>query len=252
MSGPTRKPVAAGPGGAGAAAAPSRQTAGTARRPPARPPRRSRSRRVIPSVLMGSSCVDPCECAIIYGMRIVERTILAVLLAATLATLLLVARNGLAPVQHPVSFGLVLWAWVLLFYSAVGAGALLLAGLASKLPGLRSLPRWLLFGATAVFTAVALVSNPRAVSSVFTLSGPGLSALLLPVSVVLCALALPAVGAPLDRGAAWVRAGALIGVASGLGALAPHGERPGTAVRTSASARVQGHRFVLVGVDGAD
>src|SRR6266851_7484190 len=67
MSGPTRKPGAAGPGGAGAAAASSRQTPGTARRPPARPLRRSSSRRVIPSALIGSSCVDPCECAIIYG-----------------------------------------------------------------------------------------------------------------------------------------------------------------------------------------
>jgi hypothetical protein len=185
-------------------------------------------------------------------MRIVERTVLAILLAATLATLLLVARNGLVPVQHPVSFGLVLWAWVLVFYSAVGLGAILLAGLASKLPGLGSLPRWLLFGATAVFTAVALVSNPRAVSSVFALSGSGLSSLLLPASAVLCALALVAVGAPLTRGAAWVRTGALIGVSGGLLALAPHGERPETAVRTPASARIQGHRFVLVGVDGAD
>ena len=185
-------------------------------------------------------------------MRIVERTVLAILLAATLATLLLVARNGLVPVQHPVSFGLVLWAWVLLFYSAVGLGVLLLAGLVSKLPGLGSLPRWLLFGATAVFTAVALVSNPRAVSSVFALSGSGPSALLLPASAVLCALALVAVGAPLARGAGWVRTGALIGVSGGLLALAPHGEWQETAVRTPASARIQGHRFVLVGVDGAD
>jgi hypothetical protein len=175
-----------------------------------------------------------------------------VLLAATLATLLLVARNGLAPVQHPVSFGLVLWSWVLLFYSAIGLGALLLAGLASKLPGLARLPGWLLLVTPPLFMVVALWSNPRALSSVFALSGPGLFRLLLPASAALCALALVAVGVPLARGAAWVRIGVLIGVASGLLALVPPGERPGRGARTSAPAHIQGHRFVLVGVDGAD
>jgi hypothetical protein len=156
-------------------------------------------------------------------MRIVERTVLAVLLAATLATLLLVARNGLAPVQHPVSFGLVLWAWVLLFYSAVGLAALALAGLVSKLPRLARLPGWLLLVATLLFTAVALASNPRALSSVVALGGPGLFRLLLPVSAALCALALVAVGAPLARGAGWIRIVALIALVSGLLSLLPVG-----------------------------
>src|SRR5712692_2139249 len=54
MSEPTRKPPAAGAGveGAASAMAPSRHAAGTARRLPAKPPRRSSSRRVIPSALM--------------------------------------------------------------------------------------------------------------------------------------------------------------------------------------------------------
>ncbi|HEY2943101.1 MAG TPA: alkaline phosphatase family protein [Vicinamibacteria bacterium] len=185
-------------------------------------------------------------------MSIGERAALAVLLAATLATLLLVARNGLAPVQHPLSFGLVLWGWVLLFYSAVGLGVLLLAGLASRLPGLRGLPRWLLFGATAVFTVIALASNPRALSSAFALDGPGLFPLLVPVSAVLGALALVAVGAPLARGAKWIRIGVLIAVVSGLLSLVPVGGSGNARGGASPSPRLQGLRFVVVGVDGAD
>jgi type I phosphodiesterase/nucleotide pyrophosphatase len=196
--------------------------------------------------------VDPCEWAIIYGMRITERTVLAVLLAATLATLLLVARNGLAPVQHPVSFGLVLWAWVLLFYSAVGLAALALAGLVSKLTGLARLPGWMLLVATILFTAVALASNPRAVSSVLALGGPGLFRLLLPVSAALCALALVVVGAPLARGAGGIRIGVLIALASGLLSLLPVGGGGNARGGASPSARLQGLRFVVVGVDGAD
>jgi sulfatase-like protein len=185
-------------------------------------------------------------------MRIVERTVLAVLLAATLATLLLVARNGLVPAQHPVSFGLVLWAWVLLFYSAVGLAALALAGLVSKLPRLARLPGWLLLVATLLFTAVALASNPRALSSVVALGGPGLFRLLLPVSAALCALALVAVGVPLARGAAWIRIGVLIALVSGLLSLLPVGGAGNARGGASPSARLQGLRFVVVGVDGAD
>ena len=82
-------------------------------------------------------------------MRVVERSLLAVLLAATLATLLLVARNGLAPVQHPLTFGLVVWAWVVLFYGAVGLALLAVGGLASLLHGLRPLPGWLVSASAA-------------------------------------------------------------------------------------------------------
>ncbi len=60
-------------------------------------------------------------------MRVVERSFLGVLLAATLATLLLVARNGLAPVQHPLTFGVVVWAWVVLLYALVVFALLLVA-----------------------------------------------------------------------------------------------------------------------------
>src|SRR5437773_4300679 len=69
MSGPTRRPVAAGAAGAGAAAASSRQAPGTARRPPARPPRRSSSRRVIPSALIGLLHVISAD-VLLPGMRL--------------------------------------------------------------------------------------------------------------------------------------------------------------------------------------
>jgi len=185
-------------------------------------------------------------------MKVVERAVLGVLLAATLATMLLVARNNLAPVQHPLSFGLVLWAWVALFYSAVALAALLLGALASRLPRLRSLPGRLVFGGTVLFAVVALASNPRAVSSLFSLEGPGLFRTLVPLSAVLCALALVGAGAPLARGRAGVRIVALVAVASGLLALLPDGESPGRSRGASASVRIAGPRFVLVGVDGAD
>jgi len=185
-------------------------------------------------------------------MSIVERTVLGVLLAATLATLLLVARNGLAPVQHPLSFGLALWGWVALFYSAVGFAGLLVATVVSLLAGLRPLPRWTVFAAAALFTSVALVSNPRAVSSLFTLQGQTPFRVLVPASALLCALALVAVGAPVTRGGAGIRFLALLAVGSGLLALVPEAGRRGEARVASADPHLRGLRFVLVGVDGAD
>jgi Type I phosphodiesterase / nucleotide pyrophosphatase len=185
-------------------------------------------------------------------MRIGERIGLAVLLAATLATLLLVARNGLAPVQHPLSFGLVLWAWILLFYSAIGLGVVALSGLASLSPRLRGPRAWLLLASAGLFVAVALLSNTRAVAALFWLEGPRLFRALVPVSALLCSLALPAVIAPLRGTAAAVRAGAVLAVASGLLALVPRGGGASVAGPGAISARRQGHRFALVGVDGAD
>ena len=187
-------------------------------------------------------------------MRVVERTVLGVLLAATLATLLLVARNGLAPVQHPVSFGLVLWGWIALFYAAAGLATLLVGGLASWLPGLRSLPRWLVGVAAILFVGAALVSNPRAVASLFSLEGPARFRMLAPASAVLCALALAVVGAPLARGQAAIRLAALVAVAGALLALLPEGDTRAGGARAAASSLtfLQGGRFALVGVDGAD
>jgi hypothetical protein len=185
-------------------------------------------------------------------MSVVERTVLGALLAATLATMLLVARNDLAPVQRPLSFGLVLWAWVVLFYSAVGFAALLLGGLASRLPALRGLPRWLVSTAILVFTLVALGSNPRAVSSLFSMDGPSSFRLFVPASAGLCALVLAALAVPLSRGRAAVRIGAVMAVAGGLLALFPERERSSDGRRATLSARVQGMRVAVVGVDGAD
>jgi hypothetical protein len=185
-------------------------------------------------------------------MRLAERTFLAVLLAGTLATLLLVARNGLAPVQHPLSFGLVLWAWVVLFYAAAGGAFLLLTVAASRLPGLRGVSRWIPFVAAASFTAVALASNRRAAASLFVLDGEPRFRLLVPTAAVLCVLALVAAGLPFARGRAWVRALALLAVAGGLLALVPQRVAPGGGGGGAARTRVQGMRFALVGVDGAD
>lgn len=185
-------------------------------------------------------------------MKITERIVLAVMLAATLATLLLVARNGLAPVQRPLSFGLVLWAWILLFYAAIGLGALGLGAVASLAPPLRGLRAWLLLAGAGLFVVVALLSNTRALAALFSLEGPLRFRALVPVSALLCSLALLAVSAPLRGATAVVRAGALFAVAGGLLALVPRGGGASAPAPGAASARRQGQRFALVGVDGAD
>jgi hypothetical protein len=188
-------------------------------------------------------------------MNLAERILLGVLLATTLATLLLVARNGLAPVQHPLTFGLVLWAWTALLYSTAGLAVALLASLVRLRPGLRGAPRWILFTVAATFTAVALLSNPRAVSSLFRLQGQGLFPVLAPASAVLCALALLVLGAPLRRvPAPALRAAALIAWAGGLLSLLPPDAGHGKSRGPSSPARfaVKGLPFALVGVDGAD
>ena len=215
---------------------------------PARPVLQGRVRPPVLGVSAPLPPYNPCR----PTMKVAERTVLAVLLAATLATLLLVARNGLAPVQHPLSFGLVFWAWVALLYSVVGAAALLVAAAASRLPGLSTASRWALFAATALFTAVALASNRRAVSSLFLLQGEARFRVLVPASAVLCAIALLAVGAPADPRARVLRWVALLAVAGGLLALVPQRPDDKGSRGRSAEARPQGLRFALVGVDGAD
>jgi Type I phosphodiesterase / nucleotide pyrophosphatase len=185
-------------------------------------------------------------------MKTAERIALATVLATTLATLLLVARNGLAPVQRPLSFGLILWAWILLFYAAIGLVFLVLAGLASRWPGRRGVSRWLVLAGTSLFVAVALASNPRAVASLFSLEGPHLFGVLVPASAILCALALPAVGAPFRGRPAAVRAGALLAVATGVLALLPGDGGGSTDGARPVETRRQGLRVALIGVDGAD
>lgn len=185
-------------------------------------------------------------------MRTAERIALATVLAATLATLLLVARNRLAPVQRPLSFGLILWAWILLFYAAIGLAAFLLAALASRWPGRPGVSRWLVPAGTILFVVVALAANPRAVASLFSLEGPHFFGVLVPLSAVLCALALPAVGAPLRGRAAAVRAGALVAIATGVLALLPGGGGGSADATGAASTGRQGQRLALIGVDGAD
>jgi type I phosphodiesterase/nucleotide pyrophosphatase len=90
------------------------------------------------------------------------------------------------------------------------------------------------------------------VSALFSLEGPGLFRALVPLSALLCVLALVGVGAPLARGRAGVRIVALVALASGLLALLPDGASPNRSGGASASVRIAGPRFVLVGVDGAD
>jgi len=74
---------------------------------------------------------------------------------------------------------------------------------------------------------------------------------LVPIGAVLCALALFAIAAPLSRGRAVVRIGAILAVATGPVALLPDEPSGSANAGTSTSVRLQGQRFALVGVDGA-
>jgi hypothetical protein len=53
-------------------------------------------------------------------MAFLERTVLGLLLAATLATPLFVAQSGLARTETAVTFGLLFWQWFLALYALVG------------------------------------------------------------------------------------------------------------------------------------
>jgi hypothetical protein len=184
--------------------------------------------------------------------EILERTLLTALLAATLAALLLVARNRLAPVQSPLSFALVLWAGFALLYLALAPLQLLGA---AALSGRLRMARRALVAATALgFLGLATLSNRGALKALGSLPGPARSHGLGPASAVLAAggllwLAL----APPGRRRAYrlLSAGALATAAaafypSARASPAEQGPQP------AAVPRVRGLPLVVIGIDGAD
>jgi hypothetical protein len=194
----------------------------------------------------------------------VERAVWGGLLSGVVATALLVARNGLAPTQHPLTFGWVFGGW---FAAAGVAGALALAllllGVARLLrrPSLApALVSWISSGAAAW----VWWSNARGARMAFALQGPVHFRLLLPAALVLAASALALLAlATLVPGRRPVKiAGRALGLLALLGvcvALAP--ERYFAAARGSgasgagvtAPAQLSALPPVFViGLDGAD
>lgn len=186
-----------------------------------------------------------------------ERVVLAVLLAACVATLLLVSRSGLFPTQRPLTFGMAFGITWLVLYAALG----LVPAIVMLLVLRRRLPRTtqLLFSlAIAGFCAAVAVWNARGVRQVFTLDGPGRFRWLVPSAFALAVIALlTAVVEPffMRRGRLLLRAFALSAVAATFFALSPLPPVPTvtlTDVPTVTGPSDAAHRFLLIGVDGAD
>jgi hypothetical protein len=184
--------------------------------------------------------------------RDLERQVLAALAAAAAATLLLVAQNSLAPVQGPLSFGLVFWKWLSLFYCGVGAGAFLLAASVARIarrPGLRALA----ISAQAVaFGAVLMLWNADASRRLLALEGPASFRWLAPTGFVLAVLVLVGVAFLPKRRQGALRALALLAGATTALALTPTSAAVPEGRLASRKPQVSGERLLVIGLDGAD
>ena len=187
-----------------------------------------------------------------------ERLLFAVVLAACVATLLLVSRSGLVPTQRPLTFGLVFGIAFLVLYAAVGLvpAAIVVVLLARR--GFRRTTQALVTLGIAGFCAAVAVWNARGARSALILDGPARFRLAVPVALGLAAAALLLAAAePLlaRRGRLLLRVVGLGAIAATIFALSP---LPLPAVVTlsdvpAASAPSDSaHRFLLIGIDGAD
>lgn len=186
-----------------------------------------------------------------------ERAAILTVLAAAVATLLLVARSNLVPSQRPWTFGLVFGAGFLLLYGALillPAAALVLV-LAWRRMG-RTVQLLSSLGA-ATFLAIVTWVDWRAARSVFLLSGPDRFRLAAQAAFVLAmlGLALLAVTPVLGRRArSATRLVALAAFALTVWALWPL-PRPAANGRPAAAAppgAVPSQRFLLIALDAAD
>lgn len=198
-------------------------------------------------------------------LAVVELAAWTGLLVAVVATALFVARNGLRPAQHPLTFGWVFARWFAVAFGLVAAALGAVLGVAARAARRPWLAPALLPVAGLAALAWLTWHNLRAARLLFGLDGPARFRLLLPAAVVGAALGLlfwmlaTWVPAWRRRGAHVARAaGALTLGAAGL-ALAPaawlptssaHGTRSAVAAApTSLSALPP---LFVIGLDGAD
>jgi hypothetical protein len=183
-----------------------------------------------------------------------ERFAFAVVLAAAVATLLLVSRSDLVPDQRPLTFGLVFGLGFLALYAAVGLlpGAILLLLLHGR--GLRRTAQLLVTLAITGFCALAGVFNWRALLRPMLLGEPGRLRFAVPSALLLSAAALlAAVVSPLlvRRGRLLLRLLSLAAIGATYAAIGPlptRAEAPVVDVKPGAPTQ----RFLLIGIDGAD
>lgn len=183
-------------------------------------------------------------------VELLERSVLAAAAAATLCALALVARNRVAPVQTPLTFGLVFWAgFALLYASALTPLVALAAAFGRRVPALR---RMLVAAVALGFLAVATASNQGALKPLLTQPGPerarglGLASVVFSVAALIwLALARPG----RRRGYRLLSAGAL---AAALGALWPEARPLRLPAGVAGAPRIHKPPLVVIGIDGAD
>ncbi len=182
-----------------------------------------------------------------------ERFGLAAICFATMAASLLAARNGLAPVQRPLTHGLVFWGWFLALHVPVALVVGLGLALLSRIRPLWWLPRLVML-ATATGLLFSVISRNRGgMVALVTLTGPARYQWLLPAAFALAALGLLLAGLLPFRRRFWPRLLSLAAIAACLAALLP--SRPAsapTSLQTAGPLRLRGERFLLFGLDGAD
>jgi hypothetical protein len=179
-------------------------------------------------------------------VKVLERGTLFIASAATLATLLFAALNGLAPTPTRFTLGLALWAGFLALYcSALPLVALL--ALASRRPAFSDAAAWFLRGAAGAFLLAAGGRNLTALRGLASLPAPTRFQVLCPLAVVLCLVALLLATLRLERRRG-LRLACALTCAAVLGAFLP--QRPGPApvlppVRPTPP-------LLVIGLDGAD
>ena len=182
-------------------------------------------------------------------MAFLERAVLGLLLAATLATLLFVAQSGLAPTETAVTFGLLFWQWFLAFYALVGLPVAAVAwgfGKALLRPGVaRSFWRAVLGG----FAVIALSRNAPALQALMALRGVLRFRILCPVAALLATAGLLAIALLGEDKRRLARVLAALCLAATLGALWPLQQASPSLARLPPHATPP---LLLIGVDGAD
>ena len=179
-----------------------------------------------------------------------ERHLLGGLLAATIATHLLVSRNGLLPVQQPTTFALEFWKWIALAYAAVALGGFAVLWLPFRLLHRDRLSRAVLFAECAAFATLVAVFNTQAVRHALRPPGEPPATWAALASVLAAAAGLALVAAPWPR-TAWplrlVTAIALGTAAFAFRPMVPPPSAPQAQRRAPPTAPL-----VVVGLDGAD
>jgi hypothetical protein len=170
--------------------------------------------------------------------------------------MLLAARNGLAPVQAPLTFGLVFWAWIAAAYMALGLGLALCVWSIARLASSRRASALALRAASLACVGGLVFSNQRALGMLFRLDGPERFRFGAPAALLLGTLGLLLLGWLGFRRAWPWRAATVAAAGCALFALAPEAWLPGAPPGPRGPLR---HRRVsslppllVVGLDGAD